>query len=236
MLPERTPVICLVTDRRRLCPGCQVEAACGCLITQVREAVDVGVDIIQIRERGLQDKQLARLVVDAVQIAGGTPTVVVVNDRVDVAMACGAGGVHLPGDSLPVAAVRLIAPRGFLIGCSVHGVEDARRLGTGPDYLIAGTVFPTTSKPDADRWLGEAGLAELVRAADVPVLAIGGVAVAEASKVAHAGASGFAAIGMFVDEAAHTPCRTGRIAAAVTAARASFVAARNGDQIPPGVV
>lgn len=226
MLGERGPIICLVTDRRRLSAAGDAQAAECCLVAQVREAVDAGVDLVQIRERGLEDAELARLVSQAVRSARGTATAVVVNDRLDVALACGAGGVHLRADSIPPAAARSIAPRGFLIGRSVHGAEEASRVAAGVDYLIAGTVFSTASKPGVDRLLGEAGLAEVVRAVGVPVLAIGGVTIANIPRLASAGAAGFASIGLFLNEAAPTPCRVGAVGAAVTAARGRFDSAK----------
>ena len=80
------------------------------LLAQARRAVDAGVDLIQVRERDLEAASLAALVADIVAIARGTPTRVVVNDRLDVALACGADGVHLRGDSIPVEAARRLAP------------------------------------------------------------------------------------------------------------------------------
>src|SRR5438034_1512504 len=172
---ERRPLVCLVSDRRQLCPGCDDERARQCLISQVREAVIAGVDLLQIRERDLEAGSLAALVSGAVAVARGTPTRVIVNDRLDVALAAGADGVHLRGDSVAPAAARRLAPRGFLVGRSVHSADEAAAIAADVDYLIAGTVFPSASKSQGSKWLGEAGLAAVVRAAGVPVLAIGGV-------------------------------------------------------------
>jgi thiamine-phosphate diphosphorylase len=123
---------------------------------------------------------------------------VVVNDRVDVALACGADGVHLRHDSVRVQAVRTIAPHGFLVGRSVHGPAEAE--GAGPvDYLIAGTVFPTPSKPAATPTLGLDGLAEVVRTVPIPVLAIGGITRDRLDEVATTGAAGVAGIGLFIE-------------------------------------
>ena len=128
----------------------------------------------------------------------GSATRVVVNDRVDIAVGCGADGVHLRGDSVPAIRVRQTAPSGFLIGCSVHaaGAAAATR---GADYVVAGTVFPTKSKPDLTEWLGLDGLAAVANAFPVPVLAIGGMSVARAADIVAAGARGMAAIGLFAD-------------------------------------
>src|SRR5207247_1866179 len=139
-------------------PGAPDREARRCLLAQVRHAVHAGVDLIQVRERDLEAAALAALVRDVLAAARGTPTRVVVNDRLDVALACGADGVHLRHDSVRAETVRTIAPAGFLVGRSVHDLAEAE--GAGPvDYLIAGTVFPTPSKPAATPILGLDGLA-----------------------------------------------------------------------------
>jgi len=187
-------MICLVTDRRQRPP-----------VEQAREAAAAGVDLIQVRERDLEAGDLASLVAGVVEATRGTATRVIVNDRVDVALACGAGGVQLRGDSMPPARVRAIAPRDFLIGCSVHGASEAVAAARAADYLLAGTVFATTSKPGKTALLGLPGLAEVARAVSVPVLAIGGMSLGRVADVAAAGAGGLAAIGLFADP--HRPIK-----------------------------
>lgn len=199
---DRPVTICLVTDRRRLVAvDATRQSVVRCLLAQVRHAVEAGVDLIQVRERDLEGRPLAALVRDVLAIARGTPTRVVVNDRVDVALACGAHGVHLRADSIAVAAVRRIAPPPFLVGRSVHSLGDLRS-SEGADYVIAGTVFPPASKTADRELLGPERLAEIVRAASVPVLAIGGITRDTLTQVAAAGASGVAAIGLFMLEGA----------------------------------
>ena len=191
-------MICLVSDRRRLAgDGVPIDEWRRCLILQTRHAVDAGVDLVQVRERDLEAAELARLVTDLLLLALGTTTRVIVNDRLDVALACGAGGVHLRSDSLSVAAARRMTPAGFLIGRSVHHVDDLAD-AAGADYVIVGSVFPSESKPRASEWLGTAGLRAIVRAARIPVLAIGGVTEERLDDIAAAGAAGFAAIGFFM--------------------------------------
>jgi thiamine-phosphate pyrophosphorylase len=133
-----------------------------------------------------------------VSIARGSPTRIVVNDRVDVAVACGAAGVHLRGDSVPAAAVRAMAPPGFLVGQSVRDVESALAADPYADYLIAGTVWPSRSKAGSGPLLGEEGLALIARSATRPVLAIGGVDVGRLGAVDRCGAAGAAGIGLFM--------------------------------------
>jgi len=154
---------------------------------------------VQIREGDLEGRELVGLVRDAVAIASGSATQVVVNDRVDVAIAAGAAGVHLRESSLPAAAVRRIAPQ-LLVGRSVHSVAAA--VHAGPvDYLIAGTVFPTPSKSGDIAPIGMDGLGQIVRAAaDKPVLAIGGLVAGSATSIRAVGARGIAAIGAFIPD------------------------------------
>jgi thiamine-phosphate pyrophosphorylase len=201
--------LCLVTDRR----GASV-------VEQCRDAVLAGIDLIQVRERDLEAAALSALVVDLVRLTRGTATRIVVNDRLDVAIACGADGVHLRGDSIAAARARSMAPAGFLIGRSVHRADEAVRAAPEVDYLIAGTVFPTSSKPGLDHLLGLAGLASIVRAVSVPVLAIGGVSMDRIASVAEAGAAGVAAIGLFVERGA-------RVAEVVREARRRFDSVRS---------
>jgi len=187
-----------VTDRRRLAgAGAPLEGARTRLLTQLRDAVAAGVDLIQVRERDLEAADLAALVGDAVTLTRGTRSRVVVNDRLDVALACGADGVHLRGDSISPADARRIVPQGFLIGRSVHAVDEVS-VAEACDYLIAGTVFPSQSKDSGASLLGIDGLRAIVRAARAPVLAIGGVTAARFDEISATGAAGVAGIGLFL--------------------------------------
>jgi thiamine-phosphate pyrophosphorylase len=188
--------ICLITDRRRLAPGASLDLACERVVAQARAAAHAAVDLIQIRERDLDARDLAGLVTAVKAVTRGTPTRVVVNDRLDVALACGADGVHLRADSIAVDAARRIAPPGFLVGRSVHGVADLPA-AAGADYLIAGTIFPSASKEQGHATIGVDGLRAIVAASSAPVLAIGGIGEDRLGDVAPAGAAGIAAIGMF---------------------------------------
>ena len=197
----RSPIICLVTDRRRLPAARGGDGpACDALVELARAAGRAGVDIVQVRERGLGDRKLRRLVEAIVAAVRGGATRVVVNDRADIAFAAGAGGVHLRNGGPPPLRVRAIAPAHWLIGRSVHRPDDVRPAEPvdGADYAICGTVFESASKPGR-RPLGVDGLAGVVRDASLPVLAIGGVDAGNAPLVAGAGAAGVAMIGYFMD-------------------------------------
>ena len=163
-------------------------------------------------------------------MARGSATRVLVNDRLDVALACGAAGVHLRGDSIGTRDARAIVPAGFLIGRSVHDVSDLQAT-EGADYLIAGTVWPSLSKmskasrisgASTDRLLGVAGLSAIVSAAAVPVIAIGGVNLDNLAAIRAAGAAGIAAIGLFLGEGTDGQCRAVTLAKTVKAVRAAF--------------
>lgn len=190
------PVICLIT------PPLGAEPPVRDLVDRIGAAARGGVHLVQIRQPGFDARALASLAEAAVAAVRGTSTRVLVNDRLDVALTSGAHGVHLRGDSMPAARVREAVPRGFLIGQSVHTMEEARASAVdgAVDYLIYGTVFASESKPGA-RAAGVEALARVCAAVPVPVLAIGGVTLARLGEVAAAGADGFAAIGVFAREA-----------------------------------
>jgi thiamine-phosphate diphosphorylase len=183
-----------VTDRRRF------NLSLDELVARAANAVSAGVDVIQVRERDLSDGQLAALVRRIAGLAAGTSTRVIVNDRADVAIAAGAAGVHLRGDSLPASRVRTTVPEGFLIGRSVHSLADVDAAAAGGrcDYLFFGTVFPSAGKPDGHPVAGLDALRAACARSSLPVIAIGGINEENAALVRAAGAAGFAAVGLFM--------------------------------------
>lgn len=207
-----TPVICLITDRSR---GGGADGT----VERVAWAARAGVHLVQVRERDLDGRPLTALVRRCVEAVRGSRARVLVNDRLDVALAAGAHGVHLRADSMPASRVRALCPPGFVVGRSVHARDEAIAAvaAGGLDYLMFGTVFPTPSKPGRTP-AGPSSLAAVAAVSAVPVLAVGGVSPDNIGKVAAAGAAGFAAIGFFVvaSEAA--------LAASVGAATAAFTA------------
>lgn len=192
-------ILCLVTDRRRLAAalGARPQEAEDALALQVAAAVTAGIDLVQIREPDLEAADLVRLVRRLLPAFETSSAKLLVNERLDVAVATKASGVHLKEGSFRVSDVRRMVPEGFLIGCSVHS-HDAALACRGADFVIAGTVLPTTSKPGAAT-IGWAGLRSIVEAvAPTPALAIGGVDEATVAHVSKIGAAGFAAIGAFI--------------------------------------
>src|SRR5688500_6488660 len=164
----------MITDRTRL-PGGRSETLIDCVAAAAR----AGVHLVQIRERDMEAAPLTRLVAACVAAVAGTRARVLVNDRIDVALAAGAHGVHLRGDSIPAPRARRIVPAPFLIGRSVHSAAEGRRAEDegGVDYLLFGTVFDTASKPGVAA-AGCAALAQAVAATRLPVLAVGGMTAA----------------------------------------------------------
>lgn len=212
----------MVTDRRRT--GAVGERAQRhCLLEQTAFAVEAGVDVVQVRERDLQAQELYELAAAVVEQARGSRTRVVVNDRVDVALAAGASGVHLRGDSIAPVDARLLTPAGFLIGRSVHSAAEAERVQQDVDYLIAGTVWPSRSKGAGHPVLGPAGLESIVKAVNVPILAIGGVTLDAIGTIAGCGAAGAAGIDLFWPERGTVElCKASRLVEVVREARARF--------------
>jgi thiamine-phosphate pyrophosphorylase len=192
------PLLCYVTDRNAL-------AEPSLLVEQISRAVSAGIDWIQIREKDLSARELLAVTREAVKVAHGSATRIIVNDRLDVALAAGAGGVHLGETSMTVAAVNGWRSesnlRGFLIGASCHSVETVRAAERdGADYVIFGPVFSTPSKEKFGAPQGINLLAEASKAVKIPVLAIGGISEENARGCFDAGAAGIAAIRMFSGE------------------------------------
>lgn len=196
-------MLCLVTDRRRLgrAVGAPPDAWIELLGEQVRAAAGAGVELIQVREPDLEADALVALVRLLVTSVSGTAARILVNDRLDVAIAAGAAGVHLKERGFLPDTVRRLVPKGFVIGCSVHTVA-AAAARRDADFLVAGTVLPTVSKP-AVEYLDQAGLQQIVEAAaGKPVLGIGGLDVASVSILAASSAAGLAAVGAFIPSGA----------------------------------
>jgi thiamine-phosphate pyrophosphorylase len=193
----RLPLIAMVTDRRRYGPD--DATACERLVDAARTAAAAGVDVIQIREPGLDDRQLVDLTRRIVHAARGRPCRIVVNARADVAIAGGAHGVHLRGTSPSAPRVRAKVTQDFIIGRSVHSVDEAVAVGDrgGCDYLIFGSVFSSVSKSGSHPVAGVETLGRVCASVRLPVLAIGGITLDRAAEVAANGAAGIAAIDLF---------------------------------------
>lgn len=164
------------------------------LLTLAEEALEGGVDAVQLRLKSATARELFPIAKIIREIADRVGASLYVNDRADVALAAGAAGVHLAGHSLPVAAARTVLRSPFKIGVSCHSVAEAIQAETeGADYVYLGAVFPSPSKPDAS----PVGLEELNRARreiEIPIIAIGGITAENVGAVLSAGADGVAVI------------------------------------------
>ena len=191
-LTERYPLLCLVTDRT-LCKARSLEAT-------VDAAVSGGVDLVQLREKDLPAGELLRLARGLRRITRGRAALVI-NDRLDVALAAEADGLHLPETSMSVTDAKAITPPHLMLSKAVHDTSGAATADAeGVDVLVLGTVFDTASKPGADTG-GLALVREATRGVRSPVLAIGGIGPANAGSVIEAGASGVAVISAIMSAA-----------------------------------
>ena len=205
----RAALLCYVTDRSLLAAD-SVEAR-KLLSQKIEAAAAAGVDWIQLREKDLSGRECSSLTRKALRFAAdsesstGRRTRILLNDRLDLALATKAGGVHLGEKSLPPEEVRRLVKslhreEDFLIGVSCHSLEAAKTAESGgADYLIFGPVFATPSKAAYGAPQGLHRLAAVCQAIALPVLAIGGITVENASDCLSAGTAGIAAIRLFQD-------------------------------------
>lgn len=176
----------LVTDRKR---------AGGALVERVEAALRGGVDAVQLREKDLPARVLQQLAHELLRLCRRHGARLLINDRIDVALAVDADGVHLPATSFRVAEARALLGTDRLIGVSTHDPDEvAAAAREGADYAVFGPVFETPSKAAFGPPQGVDRLRRAVAAAAIPVLAIGGITPARVREVRDSGAAGVAAI------------------------------------------
>jgi thiamine-phosphate diphosphorylase len=169
-----------VTDRTR-----------GDVIDYAARVIRDGIDMIQIREKDLAARELVELASKIRDLASGTKTRVLINDRLDIALAAGIDGVHLPGNGLPAGRVR---PLVKVLGVSVHSIEEALQAERArADFVVFGPIFDSPGKTP----VGLEPLRQVVGSVKIPVLAIGGITIENSVEVMQAGASGIAGIRLF---------------------------------------
>ncbi len=185
------PYICLITPGRVTSENYESEKRDT--LETIREAVSDGVNLIQIREKQIAARLLFELVSESVEAVHGSPALIFVNDRADVAIAAGADGVHLAEKSLAPQVVRIAFGKSLSIGVSVHSAESARAAAdAGANLVLFGPVFDT---PGKGRPQGLEELTRVCRELDpFPVVAIGGIDQDNVSEIMRAGAAGIAAI------------------------------------------
>jgi thiamine-phosphate pyrophosphorylase len=152
-----------------------------------------GADAVQVRAKSLSDRELFDLTCEVVERVSGTPAMVIVNDRYDVALSAGADGVHLGLEDLPVAAVRRVVPPAFLVGATCRNIDQAHRAKAGgADYLGLGPLYASTTKTGLPEPVGLAVLRDTARV--LPTIAISGITPQRVPEVMANGAHGVAVI------------------------------------------
>lgn len=182
---------CYITDRKTLSAGVS-------LLENIAKNLAAGPDWIQIREKDLSARELFDLARQAMALPNPRGVKFLINTRVDIALAVGAAGAHLPADSPTPEVFREIAPAGFLIGVSCHSVEEVRRAAEeGANYALFGPVFAPLSKSAGLPARGVDQLARAAEAARIPVFALGGVTEENEEVCVKAGAAGIAGVSRY---------------------------------------
>jgi thiamine-phosphate pyrophosphorylase len=190
--PARSHQLHLVTEPRKQSDE---------LVRAIGRALDGGVDWVQLRDKSASAANLYAQVRQLQTVVHQHAAKLAVNDRIDVALAAGADGVHLAAQSLPVAEAAKLANGRLLVGRSVHGLDEAVDAAeAGAEYVTFGHVFPTSTHPGVPP-RGLAELHEIVQAVDIPVLAIGGITVDNLDSVLATGCAGVAVISAILSDA-----------------------------------
>lgn len=177
----------LVTDRSL--------ARSGSLEDIVAEALRGGVTMVQLREKSLATRAFLREARSLKELTDSFGVPLIINDRLDIALACGASGVHLGQDDMPCVVARRIAGRKMIIGVSVSTIEEAlEAVAQEADYLGISPLFSTPTKTDTPIPIGIQGLMHIRKATHIPLVAIGGINAANAAEVIRAGADGIAVV------------------------------------------
>ena len=187
----------------KLCLVADTEAAGNRdLLSIIREAVEAGATMIQLRGKNCETRELLDLAIRISDVSKAQKAPLFINDRVDVALACGADGVHLGQQDMPLVHARKLLGRDRSIGISVNTVAEAQTAERdGADYIGVGPVYFTSSKDKIPAILGLEGLRAIREKVRIPILAIGGITSRNARAVISAGADGIAVISAIMSEA-----------------------------------
>ena len=176
-----------ITDRKMLGDVSEVEAARLCF--------EGGADVVQLRMKDTDGGEMLEKAKAIQEIAQQYCKFFIVNDRLDIAVLAGADGVHLGQTDIPVQEARRLVGDEMIIGVSASTVEEAvKAVDDGADYIGVGSIFNTSTKPDANQGIGLDTLMEICQAVDVPVVAIGGINKGNIRDVIRAGADGAAVV------------------------------------------
>jgi len=172
------------------------------ILEQIQIAIEAGVDYVQIREKDLSSRELFDLAVSARILARKHATQILINDRLDIALAAGLNGIHLGQQAIAPSAVRAKVSEGnFLVGASTHSLEELRRVHQeGVSYLTFGPVFFTPSKACYGPAVGMGKLREACECSKVPIFALGGINRQNYSECLKMGAAGIAGISLFQND------------------------------------
>ncbi len=207
MVSDTIPRLYLITDGLQTGDGKAEEAAEKELLTKVTAALSGGVRLIQLREKHLKARQLLRLAKKLRRITRDYGASLLINDRLDIALASEADGVHLTVSSFSPKEARRLLGKGRLIACSTHSKEQALLAqGAGADFITLGPVFYTPSKAVYGEPLGLEDFKEIAKKIKIPVFALGGIKKTNVKEVRRAGAYGHAMISeiMAADEIKET--------------------------------
>lgn len=196
------PLLYYITDRKQF-PGDKTEQQRS-LLAKIAECAEAGVDYIQLREKDLNTHVLEELANRAMRALGGSSTKLLINSRTDVALACGAHGVHLPGNDLSASEVRVILSRAGvaapMIGVSTHSqAEVAYAESHGADFAVFGPVFEKNSAVNPEGLNQLRQICSRAQASAMPILALGGITLENSQMCLQAGAAGIAGIRLFQD-------------------------------------
>jgi thiamine-phosphate pyrophosphorylase len=192
MTPNLLPPLYLVTNRH--------QTNNRPLLTVLHEALQAGVRLIQLREKDLDTRSLLTLAAELLTLTRSYNASLLINDRVDVAKAIGADGVHLPANSLPLPVTRRILGPKALIGASAHTSQEVLAAEEqGADFIVLGPIYDTPSKRELGPPLGVQIMAEIKRRCHKPLYGIGGLTPARVAEVREAGAYGVAVISSILE-------------------------------------
>ena len=188
----------LITDRK-LAGSRGLLAACEAALRAAADASSAGAIAIQLREKDLEGRALFEFACEMRRLCNRYGTQFLINDRIDVAMATGADGVHLAANSVPAIEARKLLGESRLIGVSTHAPNEVRAAADGgADFVVFGPVFAPLSKGSYGQPCGREGLVAACRAASLPVFALGGITPDRVAELAGSGAAGVAVIGSVI--------------------------------------
>ena len=160
----------------------------------IEEAIKGGTTIVQLREKTASTKEFYELALKVKEITSKYDVPLLINDRIDIALAVDSEGVHIGQDDMPAVVAREIIGKEKILGVSASTVEEAKKAETdSADYIGSGAVFPTATKDDADS-VSKEELKEIVDSIDIPVVAIGGITVENANTLKGSGIAGFSVV------------------------------------------